>query len=74
LASPARAVWLQQTPGGDVATFYLEANDLEPALAGLVSSTDPLDHWFRELTREIRGISLAEGLPQPDQTVDYRAR
>jgi len=63
--------WLQLTPG-DVAVFYLEADDLYAALNGLATSTDPFDTWFRELTREIHGIDLAGGLPPPEQAVDYR--
>jgi hypothetical protein len=35
------AVWIQQTPGGDVAVVYLEADDLQAAFAGLGSSHDP---------------------------------
>jgi hypothetical protein len=66
------AVWIHQTPIGDVAVFYLEADDLQQALHGLASSTDPFDCWFRELTREIHGIDLEQGFPPPEQTIDYR--
>lgn len=66
------AVWIQPTPAGDVAVFYLEADDLQAAFQGLATSTDPFDTWFRELAREIHGIDLAAGLPAPEQTVDYR--
>ena len=66
------AVWIHQTPVGDVAVFYLEADDLRQALHGLASSTDPFDCWFRELTREIHGIDLEQGFPPPEQTIDYR--
>jgi hypothetical protein len=66
------AVWIQQAPVGDVAVFYLEADDLQKAFQGLASSTDPFDRWFRELTREIHGIDLEQGFPPPEQTIDYR--
>jgi hypothetical protein len=66
------AVWLQQTPGGDVAVVYLEADDLQTAFAGLGSSQEPFDQWFRELIRDVHGIDLAQGFPPPEPMVDYR--
>ena len=44
------AVWIQSTRGGDVAIVHLEADDLQAALAGLSTSPDPFDNWFREHT------------------------
>lgn len=66
------AVWIQQTPGGDVAVVYLEADDLQAAFAGLGSSTDPFDSWFREVLRDVHGFDLGEGFPPPEQMLDYR--
>ena len=66
------AVWIQSTPAGDVATFLLEAENLQAVFQGLATSTDPFDTWFRELTREIHGIDLESGLHPPEQTIDYR--
>jgi len=65
-------VWVQQTSGADFDAFVLEADGLQAALAGLATSQDPFDHWFRELTREIHGIDLEQGFPPPEQTIDYR--
>jgi hypothetical protein len=67
------AVWIQPTPGGDVAVVYLEAEDLQAAFAGLGSSPDPFDTWFREILRDVHGIDLAQGFPPPEQMLDYRA-
>jgi hypothetical protein len=66
------AVWLQQTPGGDFAVIYLEADDLQTAMAGLGSSRDPFDSWFREHVLEVHGIDLAEGFPPPEPMLDYQ--
>jgi hypothetical protein len=66
------AVWLQQTPGGDFAVVYLEADDLQTAMAGLGASPDPFDSWFREHTLQVHGIDLANGFPPPEQLLDYR--
>jgi len=66
------AVWLQQTPGGDFAVVYLEADDMQAALAGLSGSPDPFDSWFREHVLEVHGIDLANGFPPPEQMLDFR--
>jgi hypothetical protein len=66
------AVWLQQTPAGDMVVVYLEANDLEAAFAGMGSSQEPFDQWFRDHVREVHGIDLAQGFPPPEQLIDYR--
>ena len=66
------SVWIQQTPGGDVAVVYLEADDLQAAFAGIGSSQEPFDTWFRDIIRDIHGIDLAQGFPPPEQLLDYR--
>ena len=66
------AVWIQQTPAGDVAVVYLEAEDLAAAFAGIGSSEDPFDTWFRDMVRDVHGIDLAEGFAPPEQMLDYR--
>lgn len=66
------AVWLQQTPAGDMAVIYMEADDLQAAFAGLGSSQEPFDRWSREAIREVHGIDLTQGFPPPEQLVDYR--
>ena len=67
------AVWIQPTPAGDVAVVYLEADDLPTAFAGLGSSEDEFDRWFRDMTRAVHGINLQDGFPPPEQLVDYRS-
>ena len=65
------AVWIQQTPGGDMAVVFLEADDLQAAFAGLGSSQEPFDIWFRDMVQDIHGIDLAQGFPPPEQMLDY---
>lgn len=67
------AVWIQSTPGGDVAVVYLEADDLPAAFKGLASSDEPFDRWFREHVRHVHGISLEDGMTPPEPVMDYRA-
>lgn len=66
------AVWLQQTPQGDSVTVYLEADDLERAIAGMSTSDEPFDVWFREHLLDVHGVDLREGFPPPEQILDYR--
>lgn len=66
------SVWIQQTPAGDLAVVYLEADDLQAALQGYGSSSDPFDVWFRELLKDVHGIDLAAGFPPPEQVLDFR--
>ena len=65
------AVWVQQTPGGDVAVVYLEAKDLEAAFEGMATSEEPFDRWFSEHVTDVHGINLEEGLAPPDQILDF---
>jgi hypothetical protein len=65
------AVWIQQTPGGDVSVVYLESPDLEAALAGMANSGERFDRWFREHVRDIHGIALEDGFPLPQQVLDF---
>jgi hypothetical protein len=66
------AVWIQPTPDGDMAVVYLEADDLQVAFAGLGSSQEPFDRWFRDILMEVHGIDLEQGFPPPEQLIDYR--
>ena len=66
------AVWLQQTPAGDMVVVYLEADDLQAAMAGMGSSQEQFDQWFRDHVREAHGIDLAQGFPPPEQLMDYQ--
>ncbi len=68
------AVWHQKTPAGDFAVVYLEADDLQAVMAGIATSSEPFDVWFREFNVEIHGIDLASGSVAPDLCLDYRAR
>jgi hypothetical protein len=72
LCGTREAVWIQQTPGGDMAVVYLEADDLQAAFAGLGSSQDPFDSWFRGVVSDVHGIDLTQGFPPPEQVLDYR--
>ena len=66
------SVWVQSTPGGDVAVVLIEAPDIQTAMGSLATSEDPFDRWFREHIKDVHGMDLAEGFPPPEQLIDFR--
>jgi hypothetical protein len=68
--------YLQQTPQGDMAIVYMEANDIGQVFQGLGSSQDPFDVWFREQVNDIHGFDLSQPPPGPlpEATFDWQAR
>ena|SRR3712207_4989746 len=56
-------VWQQATPQGTVDIVYMEVDDPQQMFAGLGSSDDPFDQWFREVCQEVHGIDLSQPLP-----------
>lgn len=67
------SVWLQPTPGGDVAIVFFEADELAGAFDGLATSQDPFDAFFREYVLDVHGVDLTQGFPPPEQVLDHRA-
>jgi hypothetical protein len=65
------AVWIQPTPGGDVAVVYLEADDLAAAFTTWGTSAEPFDRWFRGHVRQVHGVALEEGFPTPELVLDF---
>jgi hypothetical protein len=56
---------------GDLAVVYLEADDIDTAMAALGGSQDPFDQWFREHVRDVHGIALDEGFSPPVPILDF---
>jgi hypothetical protein len=67
------AIYIQQTPIGDVAVVYWEADDIEAVFKGMATSDDAHDVWFRDHVRQVHGINVEDGFPPPEQVLDYRA-
>ena len=68
--------YLQQTPQGDLAVVYSEAQDIARVFEGFGRSQEPFDVWFREQVKEIHGVDFTQPLPGPlpEAIVDWRAR
>lgn len=58
-------VSLQQTPQGDMAVVYLEAQDIPRVFEGYRSSQELYDVWFREQIKDIHGVDFSQPLPGP---------
>ena len=69
------ASFLQQTPQGDMAILYIEAEDMARTFQGLATSQDPFDALFRQKTQEFFGLDLAQppSGPLPETIFDWRA-
>ena len=65
------AVWIQPTPGGDMAVVYLEADDLAAAFTIVGTSAEPFDRWFRGHARQVHGIAWDDGFTAPELVLDY---
>lgn len=66
--------FLQQTPQGDMAILYIEAEDIARVFQGLAISQDPFDALFRRQTQEFFGFDLAQppSGPPPETVFDWR--
>ena len=73
LGITAESVWIQPTPAGDVAVVHLEAEDLQRAFAGIATSVEPFDQWFREHCLDVHGLDLTTPIAPPEQVLDFRA-
>ena len=67
------AVWIQQTPGGDVVVLYVESDDVEAAFKSVATSDEPFDRWFREHVGNVHGVDFGDGFTPPEQILDFRA-
>jgi hypothetical protein len=67
---------LQQTPQGDMAVVYMEAQDIPRVFEGMGRSQEPFDVWFREQVKDIHGVDFSQPLPGPlpEAFVNWRAR
>lgn len=67
------SVWIQSSPGADVALVLIESRDVATAMLGLATSQAPFDVWFRTHLLAVHGLDLADGMTVPEQVLDFRA-
>jgi|GEM_PF-2692794 len=60
--------WLEETPEGDLAIMYLESDDLDRAVSGLVASDHPYDVWYKEQLRQLQGADWGAAERTPAAT------
>ena len=51
-------VWLAETPQGDMAIVYVEADSPERMIPDLAASQLPFDCWFKEQLLELYGLDV----------------
>ena len=67
------AVWVQQTPMGDVGIVLIEAEDVAGANAGFARSQAPFDVWFRQSVEGFSGVDFGQPVPAwPEVAYDSR--
>lgn len=64
-------VWIQSSPGGDIAVVLIESPAVANAMLGLATSQAPFDVWFRDHLRAVHGLDLADGMAVPEQILDF---
>jgi len=69
------ALYLQQTPQGDMVVVYQEAADMQHFFEAMGMSQEPYFVWFREQVKEIHGVDFSQPLPGPlpEAFMDWRA-
>jgi hypothetical protein len=68
------AVWLQQTPQGEMCVVVLEGENVAEANRRFAASTDPFDVWFKEACLEFSGVDFGQPIPAlPEPLYDFQA-
>jgi hypothetical protein len=63
-------VWLQNTPMGDFAVVYFDADDPAKVFERFMTSQDPFDVWFREkILIECHGMDPSAPPPPINETI-----
>lgn len=58
--------YLQHTPNGDFAIIVLRGDNIEQSLAGIATSQEPFDVWFRQRAKDLfSGLDLSAPMPGP---------
>jgi len=66
-------VWLQNTPMGDFAVVYWEAEDIGKVFERFMKSEEPFDKWFREkILVETHGMEVSNPPPMNELILDFK--
>jgi hypothetical protein len=68
------AVWINETPMGDMGIVLIEGENVAEANRRFAASTEPFDVWFKETVLDFSGVDFSEPLPAMSETLyDNRA-
>jgi len=59
------AAYLQQTPQGNLAVVYAEAQDIGRMFEGIATSQDLFDVWFHEQVKKIHCVDFSQPVAGP---------
>jgi hypothetical protein len=68
------AVWVAQTPMGDMGIVLIEGENVAEANRRFAASTEPFDVWFKETVLAISGVDFGQPIPAMSEVLyDNRA-
>lgn len=68
------AVWVAQTPMGEMGIVLIEGEDVAEANRRFAASTEPFDVWFKETILDFSGVDFSEPIPGMSEVLyDNRA-
>ena len=68
------AVWVAQTPMGDMGIVLIEGENVAEANRRFAASTEPFDVWFKETVLDFSGVDFNQPIPaMPEVLYDNRA-
>jgi hypothetical protein len=68
------AVWVAQTPMGEMGVVLIEAENVAEANRGFAASTEPFDVWFKETILDFSGVDFGQPIPAMSEVLyDNRA-
>jgi hypothetical protein len=68
------AVWVNETPMGDMGIVLIEGENVAEANRRFAASTEPFDVWFKETVLDFSGVDFSHPLPAMSEVLyDNRA-
>jgi hypothetical protein len=68
------AVWIHETPMGDMGIVLIEGKDVAEANRRFAASTEPFDVWFKQTVLDFSGVDFGQPIPAMSEPLyDNRA-
>jgi hypothetical protein len=63
------AVWMHETPMGDMGIVLIEGENVAEANRRFAASTEPFDVWFKETVLDFSGVDFSRPIPAMSEPV-----